>query len=79
MHESNLIYTKEGHIGIITINRPKQRNAITTRMGIEFSDLVKSIKKDNGIRAVILTAPEWRNPVFSGVRRNFLDSYKERL
>ncbi len=55
MKYENLIYTKEDNIGIITLNRPKQRNPLTTGMGAELSELVTAVKNDNGIRAVILT------------------------
>ncbi len=55
MNYDNLIYTKEENIGIITLNRPKQRNPLTTRMGAELRELVTAVKGDRSIRAVILT------------------------
>ncbi|WP_227937665.1 enoyl-CoA hydratase-related protein [Alkalihalobacillus deserti] len=51
----HLIYTVEGHVSIITINRPKSLNALNSQLLKELFDLIDHIGSDLSIRAVILT------------------------
>ena len=51
----DLIYSKNGPIATITINRPNKLNTITPAMGQALFDISADINADNNIRVVILT------------------------
>jgi enoyl-CoA hydratase/carnithine racemase len=55
MSEEHVLYEKNDGIGIITLNRPEKLNAITHMMLRRLGKLIEEVKKDDGIRAVILT------------------------
>ncbi|MFH1154747.1 MAG: enoyl-CoA hydratase-related protein [Pseudomonadota bacterium] len=50
----NLIYTKEDHIGIITINHPPANTWNLATME-EFGDLLTRVSQDDNVRVVIIT------------------------
>ena len=43
------------HVGIITLNDPERLNAMSEKMAKEFAVLIKKIKKEKNLRALILT------------------------
>ena len=49
-----IIYTVSEGVATLTLNRPKQKNALDMVMRREISEVVSSIKSDRGIRALIL-------------------------
>jgi enoyl-CoA hydratase len=51
----NLIYSKDGHIATIRLNRPEKLNTITAAMGKRISELVVEVNNDDEVRVVILT------------------------
>jgi enoyl-CoA hydratase len=51
-------FRKEQQIGIISLNRPKQMNALNVEMIKKLSDLLDNISKNDEIRVVILTGNE---------------------
>ena len=55
MSYETLVYGKEGGIGTITLNRPKQKNAINDVMMAELSDLIRDITVDDEVRVVVVT------------------------
>ena len=55
MSYKNLLYEKEGGIGIVTINRPEVLNALNTEVFNELHDLFSKIDDDSDVRVVILT------------------------
>jgi enoyl-CoA hydratase/carnithine racemase len=62
MNSENLIYQKRKRFGIITLNRPDKRNALSMALLREMVDLLKSIREDRKIRVVIIKS---RGSVFS--------------
>jgi enoyl-CoA hydratase/carnithine racemase len=46
----------EGGIGFITLNRPEKRNALSQNLMAEMIDLLKALKSNQQVRAVILRA-----------------------
>lgn len=46
----------EGHVATITFNRPESYNALNNEMSFAFIDALKQCKKDDNIRAVVITA-----------------------
>jgi enoyl-CoA hydratase/carnithine racemase len=52
----NLLRTTEGQLGIITLNRPDRRNALSLDLMLELIGRLDDFSKDTGIRAIILAA-----------------------
>ena len=50
-----MLFGKENGIAIVTLNRPEKLNAITHPMLQRLHGIVEEIRKDDGIRSVILT------------------------
>ena len=55
MAYNNILVVQNNKICTITINRPKQLNALNTETISELSEALKSAEKDNNTRAIILT------------------------
>jgi enoyl-CoA hydratase/carnithine racemase len=55
MEFKETLYEKDGHIAIITLNRPERRNAWTFRMREEVYRAMKDAEADDQIRAIIVT------------------------
>ncbi len=56
MHYEDLILEKEGGIGILTLNRPEKRNALTLKMMTEtIPQALEEVRKDDEIKVLILT------------------------
>lgn len=55
MELKNVILEKEGHLAIVTINRPKALNALNSETLNDLNAVVDDLEKDNNIYAVILT------------------------
>jgi enoyl-CoA hydratase len=51
----NLKYRKEGHIGILTLSRPKSLNALNARLLHELGDAVDMINADESVHVLIIT------------------------
>lgn len=62
MVKPDVLYTKEDSIGIITLNRTEKLNALTHQMLHRINSIIEDIKKDDKVRAVILTG---KGKVFS--------------
>ena len=55
MELENVILEKEGHLAIVTINRPKALNALNSATLKDLNTVLDDLEKDNNIYAVILT------------------------
>ncbi|MDP1567778.1 MAG: enoyl-CoA hydratase-related protein, partial [Polaromonas sp.] len=54
-----LILTKtEGRVGIVTLNRPKQLNALNDQLMDELGNALKAFDADDNIGCIILTGSE---------------------
>lgn len=62
MNYQEIKFQVEEGIGFITLNRPEKRNALSMNLMAEMVDLLKSIKKNAGVKVVIIKA---EGPVFS--------------
>src|SRR5579871_3992351 len=51
-----LLSTREGVIGVVTMNRPERRNALSLDLMLELIDCLSAIESNREIRAVILAA-----------------------
>ncbi|WP_228452213.1 enoyl-CoA hydratase-related protein [Chryseobacterium sp. c4a] len=52
---TNLLYKKEGHIGILTINRPQFLNSLNKQVLNELKSFAEQVKRDQEIRVLIIT------------------------
>ncbi len=50
-----VLYEKQDHIAVITLNRPERMNALTSRTGGEIRDAVQTASQDDAARVIILT------------------------
>jgi len=55
MSYKEIIYNKEGNLGIITINRPERMNALTYLALQEMTDALEDAARDPQVRALIFT------------------------
>jgi enoyl-CoA hydratase/carnithine racemase len=55
MAKQDVLYNKEDSIGIITLNRTEKLNALTHEMLHRINSIIEDIKKDDKVRAIILT------------------------
>ena len=51
-------FEEKDHIGIITMNQPERRNALSPEMRQDFAELIPTLQYDTGLGAIILTGAE---------------------
>src|SRR5581483_10661200 len=56
MSYETLLYATEGQTGVITLNRPERRNALSLELMQELIDCLDHVARDSNVRAVILAA-----------------------
>jgi enoyl-CoA hydratase/carnithine racemase len=56
MSSENLTFRSVGSIGVVTLNRPQRRNALSLELMLELTDCLAGIGRNREIRAVILAA-----------------------
>lgn len=56
MEYRNLLCSTEGPLGIITLNRPERRNALSLELMLELIRCLHELSADRGIRAIVLAA-----------------------
>jgi enoyl-CoA hydratase len=54
-HEPHLLYEREGHVAVLTMNRPEARNALSSEMLVKLYDAWVEIDEDPELRVGILT------------------------
>lgn len=55
MTEPHVLVERDGHIAVVTLNRPKVLNAMDLRLLAELADAWKMIDEDDDVRVAILT------------------------
>lgn len=55
MSYSNILFTKENGIGVLTVNRPEKLNALNTETIMELNDCIGKIENDSEIKVLIIT------------------------
>lgn len=50
-----LLHTRQGHVGLITFNRPKQRNALSPQLLRELCDVLADWAESGDVRVVVFT------------------------
>jgi enoyl-CoA hydratase len=51
----NLLIERDGHVAVVTVNRPKVLNALNTETMDELRRTILALKHDEGVRAVVIT------------------------
>ena len=54
MNYETILVSKEGMVGIITLNRPQALNALSTKMVSELISALDGFEKDEGVRSVVI-------------------------
>jgi len=62
MNDKAVLFEKKGSIGIITLNRPGQKNALTLETAAELREIRNGIGWDSGLTVILLTG---KGPAFS--------------
>ena len=55
MADTDIIYSLEGQVAVITLNRPDTMNAFTNKMHEDLSQMLDEANQDDRIRALVLT------------------------
>lgn len=55
MNFETLLYEVRDEVGLVTLNRPAQKNAFDEVMRRELPELIRIVKHDAGVKAVVLT------------------------
>lgn len=55
MELKNVVFEKEGNIGLVTINRPKALNALNSETLSDLDEVINTLENDSSIYVVILT------------------------
>jgi enoyl-CoA hydratase len=58
MNYQNILVTREGLLGVVTLNRPKVLNALNSELMAELVEALEAFDKDSAIRCLILTGNE---------------------
>jgi len=58
MAYENILVETRGHVGLVTLNRPKALNALSSPLMLELTEALDSFESDNDIRAIVLTGSE---------------------
>lgn len=48
-------YQVEGHVALVTLNRPEAKNAISPEVAVRLHDAWQSVKQDDQVRVVVIT------------------------
>jgi enoyl-CoA hydratase len=77
MNRERVLIAKKGSVGIITLNQPNLKNAISTLMSAELADIRNEIYWDSDIRVVIITG-EGKEAFSAGTDEKEFSSYENR-
>jgi enoyl-CoA hydratase len=55
MAYETILYTRDGHLGFIQLNRPERMNAVIEEMYLEIQDALSHAEEDNDLRVLLLT------------------------
>jgi enoyl-CoA hydratase/carnithine racemase len=55
MSEPEILFEMDGHVAVVTLNRPDRMNAISTKMLSQFSETLVECDRDPKVRVVLIT------------------------
>ena len=50
-----VLFSKQGHVGVITLNRPEAMNSLTGAMCSRLMEILEAIERDDDIRVAVIT------------------------
>jgi enoyl-CoA hydratase/carnithine racemase len=53
--QESVLFSKQGHVGIITLNRPESMNSLNSALCSQLSEMLDAIERDDAIRVVVIT------------------------
>src|SRR5580698_785277 len=54
----DILVTARDHVGVVSLNRPEVRNAVTLSMWRELASIFSNLARDGDIRAIVLTGSD---------------------
>jgi enoyl-CoA hydratase/carnithine racemase len=57
MSYEHLQYEVEGHVGILTLNRPERLNAMNRQLQEELLEAIADVHGDDDVRVLVITGP----------------------
>ena len=57
-----VLYEKDGHIGILRLNRPERMNAVIEQMYLDIRDILAEARHDTNVRVLIITGSVRKGP-----------------
>ena len=76
----DIIYEKKGKVGLVTLNRPKNLNALCDNLIKELNQILDNIEKDDNISVVVITGSEKAFAAGADIsemcNKNFIDLMK---
>ncbi len=58
MEYRNILLERDGHVAVVTLNRPKVLNALNQQTMDELVDALEALDRDDGVRCVVITGNE---------------------
>ncbi|MEM7196331.1 MAG: enoyl-CoA hydratase [Pseudomonadota bacterium] len=81
MSYQNILVDTEGAVGVITLNRPKAMNALSSELMIELTQALEGFESDDGIGAVVITGNEKAFAAGADIvemkDKTYMDCYKQ--
>ncbi|MEQ8508955.1 MAG: enoyl-CoA hydratase [Rhodospirillaceae bacterium] len=79
MAYENILVETRGHVGLITLNRPKALNALSEGLVADLGQALDGFEDDDNIRAVVITGSEKAFAAGADIKemadKSFVDSY----
>ena len=66
------VHTEADKVGVITLNRPKQLNALNSQLMVELGQALKAFDADPAIGCMIITGSDWFADVRRGAPNTFI-------
>jgi enoyl-CoA hydratase/carnithine racemase len=80
MDTQNILVKSEGHVGVITLNRPTVLNALSMALLGELATALEAFDADDAVRAIIVTGSERAFAAGADIKemsqRSYMDMYK---
>ncbi|MCG8442689.1 MAG: enoyl-CoA hydratase/isomerase family protein [Caulobacterales bacterium] len=71
--EQPVLYSEDGHVAVITLNRPNQMNASSRALRAHLSDAMDAADRNHDIRVVVLTGEGKGFSAGADLNENFVD------
>jgi enoyl-CoA hydratase len=79
MAYQNIIVETRGHVGLITLNRPKALNALNAALVRELAQALDSYEADDGVGAIVITGSDKAFAAGADIKemkdKSFMDAY----